>query len=503
MMIAEYLLGGSIFVLLIGDICSLPFVKGSNPSAPYSRSNTNTAANVVLSQGGPPPYPSVVVPYNAQYVRVPVQQSDLSQYAIWNLPALYTGSSVSDPTQAGGYTAGSAQTGVDVQPAAGSNIGGSSSTGNTNVALSQGGPFAYSSVVVPYNTQYGGVPLQQPGLSQYAVQSMQAPYASSSLSAPAQAGGYTAGSVQTGVPVQPAAGSNIGASSSTSNTNAAANVALSQGGPSAYSSVAVPYNTQYGGVPLQQPGLSQYAVQGLPATYASSSLSAPAQAGGSTASSTQTGGAVQPQSEINWAVPPPKLGEETSPSAQGLASSTGDSLGPVLPPLPAYQPGELSHFEKAAEAGDYQSETEELGRRTVPATMEAAAAAVAAAGGLASPVFSAQQFGMGGFWGNPYPYFDFMFLTGQYPVGTVSHFSQNYEQGRDYAHSTHYLKDQPFFYPSFDQQIVTIPGGQSLQNPSLYTSPVLRGYYQGSTQTPSLTDEVLAESQQLKFPSLN
>ncbi|XP_030596035.1 uncharacterized protein LOC115787453 [Archocentrus centrarchus] len=399
MMTASVFLGGSLFVLLIVNLYSFPLEKGSNPSTPYSRSNTNTAANVASNQGGP------------------------------------------------------------------------------SASLSPG--------LVPYSPQYRGVlvPIQHPGLSQYAVQSDPTGYVTAGVSQPAQAGGYTAGSVQTGVPVQPAAGSNFGASSSTSNTNAAANVALSQGGPSAYSSVAVPYNTQYGGVPLQQPGLSQYAVQGLPATYASSSLSAPAQAGGSTASSTQTGGAVQPQSEINWAVPPPKLGEETSPSAQGLASSTGDSLGPVLPPLPAYQPGELSHFEKAAEAGDYQSETEELGRRTVPATMEAAAAAVAAAGGLASPVFSAQQFGMGGFWGNPYPYFDFMFLTGQYPVGTVSHFSQNYEQGRDYAHSTHYLKDQPF-YPSFDQQIVTIPGGQSLQNPSLYTSPVLRGYYQGSTQTP-------------------
>lgn len=181
--------------------------------------------------------------------------------------------------------------------------------------------------------------------------------------------------------------------------------------------------------------------------------------------------------EINWAIPPPKLGEESSPNPQSLPSGTADEPGALLPPVPAYQPGELSHYEKAAEAGDYQSETEELGRRTVPATMDS----FAAAGGLASPGFATGQFGMGGLWGSPYPSFDFLFLTGQYPAGTVSHFSQDYEQGRDYSHSTHYLKDHP--YPGFAQSVGAVGAAQSLQTPSLYvSSPVVGGYYQVGAQ---------------------
>ncbi|XP_005723224.1 uncharacterized protein LOC102200150 isoform X2 [Pundamilia nyererei] len=183
------------------------------------------------------------------------------------------------------------------------------------------------------------------------------------------------------------------------------------------------------------------------------------------------------EKEINWAVPPPKLSEESSPNPQSLASGTADEPGALLPPVPAYQPGELSHYEKAAEAGDYQSETEELGRRTVPATMDA----FAAAGGLASPGFATGQFGMGGLWGSPYPSFDLLFPTGQYPAGTVSHFSQDYEQGRDYSHSTHYLKDHP--YPGFAQSVGAVGAAQSLQTPSLYvSSPVVGGYYQVGAQ---------------------
>ncbi|KAL3973089.1 tetraspanin-8 [Sarotherodon galilaeus] len=387
MMTASLSLGGSLFVLLIVDICGLPLEKGSNPSTPYRITSVNTADNLASNPRG------------------------------------------------------------------------------TLANLTPG--------LVPYSPQYRGVLVPA--------------YVSSSVSQPTQAGGYTAGSTLTG-------GSNVGASSGSSNTNTAGNVALTRGGPYAYpSSVAVPYSAPYGGVAVQQPGFSQYAAQSVPAPYTGSSYSAPAQAGGSTAGSAQTGGTSQPAAEINWAVPPSKLGEESSPNPQSLASSTADEPGARLPPVPAYQPGELSHYEKAAEAGDYQSETEELGRRTVPATMEA----IAAAGGLASPGFSTGQFGMGGLWGSPYPSFDFLFLTGQYPVGTVSHFSQDYEQGRDYAHSTHYLKDHP--YPGFAQSVGTVGAAQSLQTPSLYvSSPVVGGYYQVGAQTvpaSSYTDKILAESQ--------
>ncbi|XP_005723221.1 uncharacterized protein LOC102199697 isoform X1 [Pundamilia nyererei] len=391
MMTTDYFLGGSVLVLLIVHICSLPLEKGYYPGTPYRRGNTNTAGNVALSQGGPYAYPSFVV--------------------------------------------------------------------------------------VPYDAQYGGVAVQQPGVYQYAPQSVPVLYTGSSSSGPAQAGGYTTGSTQGGGAARPAAGSNVGVSTGGSSANTGANVALSQGGPYPYPSVAVPYSAPYGGVAVQQPGFS-HAAQSVAAPYTGSSYSAPAQAGGSTAGSAQTGATSQPAAEINWAVPPPKLSEESSPNPQSLASGTADEPGALLPPVPAYQPGELSHYEKAAEAGDYQSETEELGRRTVPATMDA----FAAAGGLASPGFATGQFGMGGLWGSPYPSFDFLFLTGQYPAGTVSHFSQDYEQGRDYSHSTHYLKDHP--YPGFAQSVGAVGAAQSLQTPSLYvSSPVVGGYYQVGAQT--------------------
>ncbi|XP_039871271.1 sericin 1-like isoform X2 [Simochromis diagramma] len=384
MMTTDYFLGGSVLVLLIVHICSLPLEKGYYPGTPYWRGNTNTA----------------------------VQQPGVYQHAPQSVPVLYTGSSSSGPAQAGGYTTGS--------------------------------------------TQGGGA-------------------------------------------ARPAAGSNVGVSTGGSGANTGANVALSQGGPYPYpSSVAVPYSAPYGGIAVQQPGFS-HAAQSVAAPYTGSSYSAPAQAGGSTAGSAQTGATSQPAAEINWAVPPPKLGEESSPNPQSLASGTADEPGALLPPVPAYQPGELSHYEKAAEAGDYQSETEELGHRTVPATMDS----FAAAGGLASPGFATGQFGMGGLWGSPYPSFDFLFLTGQYPVGTVSHFSQDYEQGRDYSHSTHYLKDHP--YPGFAQSVGTVGAAQSLETPSLYvSSPVVGGYYQVGAQTVPASfphrcfaDKILAESNQL------
>lgn len=135
------------------------FLLGSNVGASPGSSNTNTAGNVALTRGGPYAYPSsVVVPYNAQYGGVAVQQPGVSQY------------------------------------------------GGANVALSQGGPYPYpSSVAVPYSAPSGGVAVQQPGFS-HAAQSVAAPYTGSSYSAPAQAGGSTAGSAQTGATSKPAAG---------------------------------------------------------------------------------------------------------------------------------------------------------------------------------------------------------------------------------------------------------------------------------------------------------
>lgn len=120
---------GSLFVLLVVDICSLPLEKGrwnipkhtklcdksslisvlshpgSNPSTQYRITNVNTADNLASNPRGTlANLTPGLVPYSPQYRGVLV-------------PA-YVSSSVSQPTQAGGYTAGSTLTGCTVQPAA-------------------------------------------------------------------------------------------------------------------------------------------------------------------------------------------------------------------------------------------------------------------------------------------------------------------------------------------------------------------------------------------------
>lgn len=137
----------------------------------------------------------------------------------------------------------------------------------------------------------------------------------------------------------------------------------------------------------------------------------------------------------------------------------------------------MSHTENSYEQGNYESETEEQGFQPPPPCVK-----VTGRQGFTS---EPQPPGLGGALVE-YPY-DYMFLTGQYPPGTVSHFSSSFEQGRDSWHDTHYIRD---YFPSSPstQTMDTSPTGlkvpQSIEQSSQPTESFGRWHYgQGGATT--------------------
>ncbi|XP_024130561.1 uncharacterized protein LOC112148020 [Oryzias melastigma] len=178
-------------------------------------------------------------------------------------------------------------------------------------------------------------------------------------------------------------------------------------------------------VPVQDPGFSQF-VQTSPAMVGSAPLLVFHEGAGST----QPGPAQAGLPETRWVVAPPSFSEQAAADTQAVGSS--DFLPPVPPPPPGpvLQSGETSNIVKEAELGNYQQQTEEFG---YPAE-------VAQPGSAFTSVLVPGQ-GLGGFWGSPYPGFDYRLLYGLYPPGTYTTFSQNHEKGKDYYQSIHYLKE--------------------------------------------------------------
>ncbi|TNN65319.1 hypothetical protein EYF80_024473 [Liparis tanakae] len=82
----------------------------------------------------------------------------------------------------------------------------------------------------------------------------------------------------------------------------------------------------------------------------------------------------------------------------------------------------------------------------------------------------------------PYPTFDFMFLTGQYPPGTVSHASNSYEQGRDYWEDVHYVRDGQ---ASPQQQMEPLTGDSAAPQSVKDPNPLMAGYGQAGRPAPS------------------
>ncbi|RVE68858.1 hypothetical protein OJAV_G00096480 [Oryzias javanicus] len=179
---------------------------------------------------------------------------------------------------------------------------------------------------------------------------------------------------------------------------------------------------------VQDPGFSQF-VQTSPAMVGSGSGS-PVLVFHEGAGSTQPGPAQAGLPESRWVVAPPSFSEQAAADSQAVGSS--DFLPPVPPPPPGpvLQSGETSNIVKEAELGNYQQQTEEFG---YPAE------AVQPGSAFTSVLVPGQ--GLGGFWGSPYPGFDYRLLYGLYPPGTYTTFSQNHEKGKDYYQSIHYLKE--------------------------------------------------------------
>ncbi|XP_035525341.1 uncharacterized protein LOC118333699 [Morone saxatilis] len=240
-------------------------------------------------------------------------------------------------------------------------------------------------------------------------------------------------------------GINPGVSYGGSSMNAAPNYGSYQGAPSGqFSPGVMPNNadTSYQPVPQWEPSISQPAVQRQPSASVGSN-SAPIGY-----SSTQPGPVFQPRpKDIDWAFAPPSPfsgGQEMATGPRGIGSSAPEDGSPsLLPPGPMYQPGELSQYEVNLEDGYSEMETEEDGYPPYSPPAQ----------GPVGQGFTSEPQPEARIW-LTYPYHDYMFLTNQYPPGTVTHSSQSYEQGSDYWGNARYWRYYPNS-PSTEQRDVT------------------------------------------------
>ncbi|XP_073349246.1 uncharacterized protein [Pagrus major] len=177
--------------------------------------------------------------------------------------------------------------------------------------------------------------------------------------------------------------------------------------------------------------------------------------------------------DVDWAVAPPSplSGDGASARPSGSQFSGPSNVSPPRPPLPPppqFQAGELNKYAQISEFGNSESETEEQGFLPPPPGAQALSRQDAQTiltpsnvqpSGLDSSVVQSLY---------PHPT-DYLFLTGQYPPGTVTHSSSSFEQGADNYQDTHYVR---YYYPASPsiQQFDTYPAAvkvpQSVQQPS-------------------------------------
>lgn len=129
-------------------------------------------------------------------------------------------------------------------------------------------------------------------------------------------------------------------------------------------------------------------------------------------------------------------------------------------PGPVFQAGELSKYASIFEHGNEERETEEQGFRPYYSSASQPAQELpvpSAAEGFVSPV--PQQFG---------PNMHYLFLTGQLPPGTLSHFQSDYENGRNHWGEVHYERYYPMAeHPTIPTQMQEAPG-KLWQQPQYY-----------------------------------
>ncbi|XP_024139863.1 uncharacterized protein LOC112153721 [Oryzias melastigma] len=203
------------------------------------------------------------------------------------------------------------------------------------------------------------------------------------------------------------------------------------------------------------PSLSQGVVQATPAFSGMSSAvpqgllssgsvySVPVEGAGG---SLQTGAPQAGLPESSWLVAPQSF-EEASTNAQAQSNSELLPQPPLPPAGPVLQSGETSNVVREAELGNYQQQMEEFGYPGQPGASEP--------GFTRLPV---PNIVLPGYWGNPYPGFDYRLLYGLYPPGTYSTFSQSHERGKDYYKDVHYLKEHESEEDEGPQQQKVFPG---------------------------------------------
>ncbi|TWW55613.1 hypothetical protein D4764_09G0006620 [Takifugu flavidus] len=161
--------------------------------------------------------------------------------------------------------------------------------------------------------------------------------------------------------------------------------------------------------------------------------------------------------------------EPAWPGPMGKAPLAPAGVGSeyIRPPIPqpAYQGGELTHYEDSAEHGFYERESDEQGQFPHPPHIFASPKMVSSS--MPHPLPPHPLLPQWGFY--PY-YYDYRFITGQYPPGTYTHASANFEHGRDAWQDVHYRQEGIPFEPVAESgastsSVASLPG----KAPVVYT----------------------------------
>ncbi|XP_030261634.1 DNA-directed RNA polymerase II subunit RPB1-like isoform X3 [Sparus aurata] len=436
--------GALLLVMLTGVTYSYPVKPGFDPSSysggygAYPASAGSTSGVMYAPAASGSGTADKVATYPASY---PSGGPSYPQPSVQRQPAAssYSSNSYAAAPVASGYASGSSapsypQPSVQRQPAA--------STYSSNSYA------AAAPVASGYASGSSSPSYPQPSVQRQPAASS---YSSNSYAAAPVASGYASGSSSPSYP-QPSVQRQPAASAYSSNSYAAAPVA------SGYASGS------------SAPSYPQPSVQRQPAasTYSSNSYAAAPEASGYASGSSAGPSTGQPtfSQDVDWAVAPPS---PLSGDGASAGPSAGQFSGPsnVSPPRPPQlQGGELNKYAQIAEYGNSEYETEEQG--FLPAPPPPGAQALSGEGSPSDVQPSgpdsrpAQSF-------YPYPYpYDYLFLTGQYPPGTITHSSSNFEQGADNYEDTHYMRYNYPASPGVQQVKISPPAfevPQSVQQP--------------------------------------
>ncbi|KAM3612638.1 uncharacterized protein V6R79_011833 [Siganus canaliculatus] len=186
----------------------------------------------------------------------------------------------------------------------------------------------------------------------------------------------------------------------------------------------------------------------------------------------------------SWSVPP--LGA----SSRAESPSSVSPLRPPHPPHPpqprpppqepSYQAGELSQYERNIEDGVYETETEEQGKLPPPPPPPPMFPYGAGRGYTSQPRPPRPPPPFYGGWGF-FPYYNYRLLYGQYPPGTYTHVSSDFEHGNDHWQDAHYERyDAPYGSdPGQQTEPFTSGGGGAAADPQLPQVPRQPVNYQG------------------------